>query len=256
MHHAGHARFVIIDIHGGSVRCRRNVDAASRIPTALLHLSAVSLGKAGRIDRILLTDMPSTPRLCRDHAHVARTARPIRRDIGRVDRRSAPSLGRTAMPARCTERFTHLPKIVAHLPIFVGHCAASIALGSPKLTLCSTSIGQRGGRPRWVPIDSVHPSTLFGGSMRTRQSLVLDTARHVQAFLDDNAALIGPSIASSRRNLDDVVTQLTTLAVTQTTSKIASEGATARPRDRIEVVPDLIGEPAIHDEVPVESQDE
>jgi len=92
--------------------------------------------------------------------------------------------------------------------------------------------------------------------MRTRQSLVLDTARHVQAFLDDNAALIGPSIASSRRNLDDVVTQLTTLAVTQTTSKIASEGATARPRDRIEVVPDLIGEPAIHDEVPVESQDE
>jgi hypothetical protein len=49
--------------------------------------------------------------------------------------------------------------------------------------------------------------------MRTRQSLVLDTARHVQGFLDDNATVIGSSIASSRRNLDDVVTQLTTLSV-------------------------------------------
>jgi hypothetical protein len=66
--------------------------------------------------------------------------------------------------------------------------------------------------------------------MRTRQSLVLETARHVQSFLDDNAALIGPSIASSRRNLDDVVAQLTTLAVTQSTSKIAGEGATARQK--------------------------
>lgn len=64
--------------------------------------------------------------------------------------------------------------------------------------------------------------------MRTRQSLVLDTARHVQAFLDDNAALIGPSIASSRRNLDDAVSQLTTMAVTQSGGKIATRGATAR----------------------------
>ena len=66
--------------------------------------------------------------------------------------------------------------------------------------------------------------------MRSRQSLVLDTARHVQTFLDDNAALIVPSIASSRRNLDDVVAQLSVMAVPQSSGKIASRGSTARQR--------------------------
>ena len=65
--------------------------------------------------------------------------------------------------------------------------------------------------------------------MRVRQGQLLDTARHVQAFLDDNAALIGPTIASSRRNLDDVVSQLTTMAVTQTAAR---SRARAPPRGR------------------------
>jgi hypothetical protein len=66
--------------------------------------------------------------------------------------------------------------------------------------------------------------------MRIRQSVVLDTARHVQAFLDDNADVVGPAVASSRRNLDDVVAQLTTMAATQNTAKMASKGATARQK--------------------------
>ena len=66
--------------------------------------------------------------------------------------------------------------------------------------------------------------------MRARQSVLLDTARHVQAFLDDHAALIGPNIASSRRNLDDAVSQLTAMSITQTGGTIASRGATARQR--------------------------
>ena len=66
--------------------------------------------------------------------------------------------------------------------------------------------------------------------MRSRQSVLLDAARHVQAFLDENAALIGPNIASSRRNLDDAVSKLTAMAVTQTGGTLASKGATARQR--------------------------
>ena len=66
--------------------------------------------------------------------------------------------------------------------------------------------------------------------MRSDQVLVLDTARQVQSFLDDNAALIVPSIASSRRNLDDAVNQLTTLGVAQSSGTISSRGATARQK--------------------------
>jgi hypothetical protein len=66
--------------------------------------------------------------------------------------------------------------------------------------------------------------------MRARQSVLLDTARHVQGFLDDHAALLGPNIASSRRNLDDAVSQLTAMSITQTGGTIASRGATARQR--------------------------
>ena len=35
--------------------------------------------------------------------------------------------------------------------------------------------------------------------MKARQSALLDTARHVQAFPDENATLIGANIASARR---------------------------------------------------------
>lgn len=66
--------------------------------------------------------------------------------------------------------------------------------------------------------------------MQSRQGQLIDTARHVQAFLDENAAIIGPTIAASRSNLDDAVAQLNVMAVTQSGSKIQSKGATARQK--------------------------
>ena len=66
--------------------------------------------------------------------------------------------------------------------------------------------------------------------MQNRQGMLIDTARHVQAFLDENAAVIGPAIAPSRANLDDAVTQLNTMAVMQSGGKIRSKGATARQK--------------------------
>jgi hypothetical protein len=66
--------------------------------------------------------------------------------------------------------------------------------------------------------------------MQSRQGQLIDTARNVQAFLDENAAVIGPTIASSRANLDDAVAQLTAMAVTQSGGKILSKGATARQK--------------------------
>jgi hypothetical protein len=66
--------------------------------------------------------------------------------------------------------------------------------------------------------------------MRAKQGVLLDTARHVQAFLDENGVVIGPSIQSARRNLDDAVVQCTALSVTQQGGSIASQGATARQK--------------------------
>ena len=63
--------------------------------------------------------------------------------------------------------------------------------------------------------------------MSTRQ-ILLDTAGRVQAFLDENAALIGPNIAASRRNLDDAVAQVTAMAITQTGGIIPAKGNVAR----------------------------
>ena len=63
--------------------------------------------------------------------------------------------------------------------------------------------------------------------MKARQSVLLETARNVQAFLDANTAVIGPTIATARQNLDDAVTQLAAMAVTQQTSKTSSKGATS-----------------------------
>ncbi|MDB4874449.1 MAG: hypothetical protein JWM41_895 [Gemmatimonadetes bacterium] len=66
--------------------------------------------------------------------------------------------------------------------------------------------------------------------MRNRQSHVVDTLRQVQVFLDTNAGIVGPTIASSRRSLDDVVTRLTAFAADQETSTRGSRGETARQR--------------------------
>ena len=66
--------------------------------------------------------------------------------------------------------------------------------------------------------------------MQSKQGVLIDTARHVQAFLDENAVLIGPDIAVSRKNLDDAVSQLTAMAVTQGGGRLKSKGATARQK--------------------------
>jgi hypothetical protein len=64
--------------------------------------------------------------------------------------------------------------------------------------------------------------------MQTRQSAVLDTGRQVLAFLEAHATLIGPIVAPARRSLDDAVSQLASLATTQTSAAIAGKGATVR----------------------------
>jgi hypothetical protein len=66
--------------------------------------------------------------------------------------------------------------------------------------------------------------------MNRQQSHVLETLRQVQVFLDTNAAVVGPTIASSRRSLDDVVAQLTSHSTAQESGNIASRGETARQR--------------------------
>jgi hypothetical protein len=66
--------------------------------------------------------------------------------------------------------------------------------------------------------------------MRARQSALVDTGHHVQAFLDANAALIGTNILPARRNLNDAVTLLTTMATTQAVGVVAAKGATARQK--------------------------
>ena len=63
--------------------------------------------------------------------------------------------------------------------------------------------------------------------MKAKQSVLLETARNVQAFLDANTAVIGPTITTARQNLDDAVNQLAAMAVTQQSSKTASKGATS-----------------------------
>jgi len=66
--------------------------------------------------------------------------------------------------------------------------------------------------------------------MKHRQSHVLETLRQIQVFLDANAQVIGPAIASSRRNLDEVVTNLTNYASAQEVGNISSRGETAKQR--------------------------
>lgn len=62
------------------------------------------------------------------------------------------------------------------------------------------------------------------------QSTILSTAHHVLSFLRTHEALMGPNLVSARRNLNDAVGKLEALAVSQASSIIASQGATARAR--------------------------
>lgn len=66
--------------------------------------------------------------------------------------------------------------------------------------------------------------------MRNRQSRILDTLRHVQGYLDDHAATIGPSIAPSRRSLDGVEGELNGLAEAQASGTRNTWGETNKQR--------------------------
>jgi hypothetical protein len=66
--------------------------------------------------------------------------------------------------------------------------------------------------------------------MPSRESILIATAGTIGAFLDENAALLGPNIVPSRKNLDTAVAQLTAVALTQSGAIVASKGATARRR--------------------------
>ena len=66
--------------------------------------------------------------------------------------------------------------------------------------------------------------------MQSRQGHLIDVGHHVQAFLDENAAVIGPDIAVSKKNLDAALSQLTIMAVTQGGGRLMSKGATARQK--------------------------
>ena len=66
--------------------------------------------------------------------------------------------------------------------------------------------------------------------MPSRESTLIDTAQRIGAFIDDNAALLGPNVAPTRKTLDDAVAQLTAVAITQSGGVVASKGATVRRR--------------------------
>ena len=66
--------------------------------------------------------------------------------------------------------------------------------------------------------------------MKHEQSQLLEALRQVQVFLDRNASVVGPTIAVSRRNLDDVVNSLTAHAAMQETGGMNSRGETAKQK--------------------------
>jgi hypothetical protein len=69
-----------------------------------------------------------------------------------------------------------------------------------------------------------------GGSMRVEQSAVLVSLRRVQKFLDAHATTLADVNASTRKQLDDVVTQLVDAGLAQETGDRASQGETSRQR--------------------------
>ncbi len=66
--------------------------------------------------------------------------------------------------------------------------------------------------------------------MRHQQNAVLTSLRQAQEFLDENDTVLGAVNTSTRKQLDDVVAQLTALSVTQNSGVHASIGETARQR--------------------------
>lgn len=66
--------------------------------------------------------------------------------------------------------------------------------------------------------------------MKYQQNAVLTTLRRAQQFLDDNSVAVGGINPSARKELDEVVAQLTTLAVAQDGGARGSKGETARLR--------------------------
>jgi hypothetical protein len=63
--------------------------------------------------------------------------------------------------------------------------------------------------------------------MKYKQNAVLTSLRRAQQFLDANAAVLGDANASARAELDSVVAQLTTLAVTQDGGARGARGETS-----------------------------
>jgi hypothetical protein len=88
MHHTGRTRLDIGDFPGESVTCHRDVKVASRLPVALLRLSAAAHREAGTIVDVLLTDSHSARR-CR-----TTTPRPHAWYGGSAATSAAPSIGR------------------------------------------------------------------------------------------------------------------------------------------------------------------
>jgi hypothetical protein len=66
--------------------------------------------------------------------------------------------------------------------------------------------------------------------MRNEQNAVLTTLRRVQKFLDTNATLLSDVNTSTRKQLDDVVTELVSASLAQETGSRSSQGETARNR--------------------------
>jgi hypothetical protein len=102
-----------------------------------------------------------------------------------------------------------------------GHPDVSAALSDKFFRRCA---GRRAG----FTVSASIPFSIFRGSMKKAQSNVVETLRQMGTFADANVGILGPGIAASRRNVGDVVSQLTAYAVSQESGKIASRGATAR----------------------------
>ena len=67
--------------------------------------------------------------------------------------------------------------------------------------------------------------------MQTTQGTMLQTLRSIQAFLDEEAAKLGPIVKSgSRQRLDAAIADLSVHATAQTGSSLASQGATQKQR--------------------------
>ncbi|HEY4303507.1 MAG TPA: hypothetical protein VGM82_03525 [Gemmatimonadaceae bacterium] len=66
--------------------------------------------------------------------------------------------------------------------------------------------------------------------MRYKQNAVLTSLRRVQQFFDDNTQGLSALNPAARKELDDLVVQLTTLSAAQESSRRSSKGETSRSR--------------------------